>query len=77
MSFKVIVCNITLFNDIVILILAERRDEYDGQQKRSKHIFTKNPGTPCEVYDCSNSSCHSLSGCSNDACMFSSSVPKG
>ena len=64
-------CNITRFNDIVILIyLAECRDEYGGQQNCSKHIFPTNHGPPCHVNDCSNSSCHSLSGCSNNACMI-------
>ncbi|XP_078340437.1 uncharacterized protein LOC144617700 isoform X1 [Crassostrea virginica] len=45
----------------------ECRDEYDGQQNCSKHIFPTTPGTPCQVHDCSNSSCHFLSGCSNNA----------
>ena len=66
---------------MILIYLAECRDEYGRQQNCSKHSFTKNPGTPCKVYDTSNLSCFSLSGCSNNACMilitFSSSVPKG
>ena len=66
---------------MILIYLAECRDEDGGQQNCSKHIFTKNPGTPCEVYDCPNSSCHSISGCGKNPCMmlitFSSSVPKG
>ena len=58
--------------------MTECRDEYGGQQNCSKHIFTKNPATPCKVYDCSNSSFHSLSGSSYNAFMilitFSSSI---
>ena len=55
---------------MILIYLTECRDEYGGQQNCSKHIFTKNPGTPGEVYDCSNSSCHSQAGCSNNACMI-------
>nr|XP_022299301.1 protein draper-like isoform X2 [Crassostrea virginica] len=47
-------------------LTTECRDECDGQQNCSKRIFQTYQGTPCQVYDCSNSSSRST-GCSNNA----------